>query len=75
MDLAQAANLVAIITPVSSWNRPGMVAIPLEDGRFTMTGCVHFLKDRYRKKSGELFLSMLMEEAAIYRFERNLQKQ
>ena len=40
-----------------------------------MTGCVHFLKDRYRKKSGELFLSMLMEEAAIYRFERNLQKQ
>ena len=52
-----------------------MVAIPLEDGRFTMTGCVHFLKDRYRKKSGELFLSMLMEEAAIYRFERNLQKQ
>ena len=75
VDLAQAANLVAIITPVSSWSRSGMVAIPLEDGRFTMTGCVHFLKDRYRKKSGELFLSMLMEEAAIYRFERNLQKQ
>lgn len=75
VDVAQSSNLVAIITPVSSWNRSGIVAIPLEEGRFPMTGSVHFLKDRYRKKSGELFLSMLMDEAAIYRFERNLQKQ
>ncbi|MGN0202170.1 MAG: LysR family transcriptional regulator [Candidatus Cryptobacteroides sp.] len=75
VDLAQASNLVAIITPVSSWDRPGMVAIPLEGGKYPMTGSVHFLKDRHRKKSAELFMSKLMDEAAICRFERNLQKQ
>ncbi len=59
MDLVQGTNMVAIVSSLAAYYRPNLVAIPFEDGRYDMLGCVHRLKDGYHKRAADLFLDML----------------
>lgn len=72
MDMVQSTGLATIISPIAVEYRPKLKTIPLEGGKFTMTGCVHRLKDGYRKHSSEVFLSALRDAASIERISGGL---
>lgn len=65
MDIVQGTNLVSIVSSLAVYYRPGLVAVPLENGGHDMLGCVQRLKDGYRKKSSEVFVEMLRDSAMI----------
>lgn len=73
MDIVQGTNLVSFISSLAAYYRPNLVAVPFAEGGFSMSGCVHRLKDGYRKRSAELFLDMLRDSAQMERIYRNLQ--
>lgn len=73
MDIVQGTNLVTVLSPLAAYYRANLVAIPLGEKGFPMTGCVHRLKDGYRKRSSEVFLDMLRESAQMERLCKNLQ--
>lgn len=72
MDLVQCTNLIAIVSTLATFYRPNLVAVPLEGANYTMTGCVHRLKDGYRKKSADIFLKLLHNSAQIERIVKGL---
>lgn len=59
MDLVQETNMVAIVSSLAAYYRPNLVAIPFENGRYDMLGCIHCLKDGYRKRAAGIFIDML----------------
>lgn len=73
MDIVQGTNLVTLLSPLAAYYRPNLIAIPLEDNAYPMTGCVHRLKEGYRKRSCEVFLDMLRESAQMERLYKNLE--
>lgn len=74
MDIVQSTNLLAISTPLPASERDGLAIVPLENGKYSMSCCVHRLKDVYRKKSAELFIDLLRDSASFERMEKNLAK-
>lgn len=72
MDIVQGTDLVSVMSSLATYYRPNLVAIPLQEGQFSMTGCVHRLRGGYRKRSSEIFLDMLRESAHIERICKNL---
>ena len=73
MDIVQSTNLIAVASSLASYYRPGLVAIPLEGGNYSMVGCVHRLKDGYRKRSADIFIEMLRDSAQIERICKGLE--
>lgn len=73
MDIVQSTNLIAVISSLASYYRPNLVAIPLEGGNYSMTGCVHRLKDGYRKRATDIFIKMLQESAQIEKISKGLE--
>lgn len=73
MDIVQGTNLISLVSSLASFYRTNLVAIPLEGGTHTMTGCVHRLKEGYRKRSSDIFLELLRESAQIERLSKNLE--
>lgn len=73
MDIVQSTNLIAIASSLASYYRPNLVAIPLEGGNYSMVGCVHRLKDGYRKRSADIFIEMLRDSAQIERICKGLE--
>lgn len=65
MDIVHGSSLLAISTPLPAVDRSGIVAVPLEDGRYKMSCCVHRLRNGYRKRSAELFLDILRDQAYL----------
>lgn len=65
MDILQSTNLVSVLSSLAVAYRPSLVAIPLEGVKKEMTGCIHTLRDGYRKNSVEVFLDMLRDTALI----------
>lgn len=74
MDIVQGTNLVTILSPLAAYYRQNLVAIPLDCESHSMYGCVHRLKEGYRKRSSEVFLEMLRESAQIERLCKNLEE-
>lgn len=72
MDMIQGSDMLAVGTPLPAADRDGIIAVPLENGRYQMQCCAHRLKDGYRKKSAEIFLEKLRESARFERFARGL---
>ena len=72
MDIVQNTSLIAIVSSLAAYYRSNLVAIPLEGGNYSMVGCVHRLKDGYRKRSAEVFLEMLRDTAHIDRISREI---
>lgn len=72
MDIVQGTNLITLVSSLAAYYRPGLIAIPLEEGGHAMLGCVHRLKEGYRKRSAEFFLEMLRDTAHIERLVREM---
>lgn len=72
MDIVQGTNLITLVSSLAAYYRPALVAVPLEEGGHEMLGCVHRLKDGYRKRSAEVFLEMLRDTAQIDRISREI---
>lgn len=72
LDLVQGTNLVTLVSSLATYYRPNLVAIPLKESSGRMLGCVHRLKEGYRKRSSEVFLEFLRESALIDRMSREV---
>ena len=72
MDIVQRTNLITVISSLASYYRTNLVAVPLAGGNYSMEGCVHRLKDGYRKRAADLFIEMLRESAQIERICKGL---
>ena len=73
MDIVQNTNLIAIVSSLAAYYRPDLIAIPLEGGNYSMVGCIHRLKDGYRKRSADIFVEMLRDSAKIEKIAKGLE--
>lgn len=72
MDIVQSTNLITVISSLACYYRTNLVAIPLEGGNYSMIGCVHRLKDGYRKRAADIFIEILRESAQVERICKGL---
>ncbi len=57
--------LVTILAEATIHNETGVVAIPLDIPDNEMAGCVHTLRNTYRKRSMQEFIRLLSESVAV----------
>ena len=72
MDIIQGTDLVSMVSSLAVYYRQNLVAIPIDGGSHAMPGCIHRLKDGYRKRSAEVFAEMLRDSAMIERICRSV---
>lgn len=65
LKLIRQSMLVTVLAEATIHNESGVKAIPLDIPDNEMAGCVHTLKDSYRKKSMQEFIRMLGESLAV----------
>lgn len=65
LELLRNSNMVSILAEATTHNKREVVAIPLDVPNNEMSGCVHVLKDAYRKKSMMEFIRMLGDSLAV----------
>lgn len=65
LELIRKSNLVTILAEATIHNASGVKAIRIDVPSNEMDGCVHMLKNTYRKHSALEFIRMLKESQAI----------
>lgn len=65
LKLIRQSNLVTILSEATIHNEPGIKAIPLDFPGNEMQGCVHTLRNTYRKRSMQEFVKLLSEANAV----------
>lgn len=65
LKLVRQTNLVTVLAEDSICYEHDITAIPLDAPYNEMTGCVHVLKDSYRKQSMKEFICLLSESLAV----------
>lgn len=65
LQLLRQSMLVSVLAEATTHNERDVKAIPLDVPCNEMAGCVHILKDSYRKKSMLEFVRMLGESIAV----------
>ena len=65
LKLIKQSELVTILAEATIHNERGVKVIPIDVPENEMEGCVHILKDAYRKHSAQEFIRMLSESNAI----------
>ena len=65
LKLIRKSNLVTILSEATIHDEPGVKAIPLDVEEYEMEGCIHTLKNTYRKHSALKFIHLLSESNAI----------
>lgn len=65
LKLLRQSQLVSVLAEATIHNEAGVKAIPLDIPDNEMAGCVHTLKDTYRKRSMQEFLKILSESMAV----------
>ena len=65
LKLVKQSNLVTILSEATIHNETGVKAIPLDFPENEMEGCVHMLKNVYRKRSAREFIRLLGESNAV----------
>lgn len=65
LKLIRQSRLVSVLAETSILNETGLKAIPLDIPDNEMAGCVHTLKDSYRKRSMQEFIKLLSESVAV----------
>ncbi|MCM1356346.1 MAG: LysR substrate-binding domain-containing protein [Staphylococcus sp.] len=65
LKLVSCSSLVGVLAEATTHNVRGVKAVPLDIPQNEMVGCVHTLRDSYRKRSMLTFVKMLSESAAI----------
>ena len=59
------SNLVTILSEATIYGEEGLVAVPIDAPGTQMEGCVHVLRDSYRKCSAIEFVKLLCESETI----------
>ncbi len=65
LKLIRQTMLVSVLAEATIHNESGVKAIPLDIPDNEMAGCVHTLKDAYRKRSMQEFIRLLSESIAV----------
>lgn len=65
LKLIRQSMLVTVLAEATIHNETGVKAVPLDIPENEMAGCVHILKDTYRKKSMQEFIRMLGDSIAV----------
>lgn len=65
LELVRQSNLITVLAEASVHNQSGVKSIPIDVSGNDMVGCVHTLKDSYRKRSMREFIRLLNESVAI----------
>lgn len=65
LKLVRSTNLVSVLAEATIHDESNVKAIPLQINDNEMTGCVHVLKDSYKKQSMQKFIKMLNESMAV----------
>lgn len=65
LELVRQGNLITVLAEASIHNETGVKAIPIDVPQNDMVGCVHTLRDAYRKCSMREFIRLLNESVAI----------
>ena len=65
LKLVRQSNLIAVLSETSVDEELGVKAIPIDVPNNEMKGCVHFLKDGYRKHSVQAFIRLLAESISV----------
>ena len=65
LRLIRQGSLVSVLSEATIHNERGVKAIPIDVPGNEMAGCVHTLRDSYRKRSMKVFIKMLGESMAV----------
>lgn len=65
LKLIRGSRLVSLLAEATIHSETGVRAIRLDIAENEMSGCVHTLKDSYRKRSMQEFIRMLSESLAV----------
>lgn len=65
LDIIRQTTLASVLAEATIHNESGVRAIRLDFPENEMNGCVHALKDVYRKRSMQEFIRMLSESLAV----------
>ena len=71
LKLVRQTNLVTVLAEDSIYGVCDVKAVPINVPDNQMSGCVHILKETYRKHSMQEFVRVLTESIAIKRFQNN----
>ena len=71
LKLVRQTNLVTVLAENSIYDVCDMKAVRINVPDNQMSGCVHILKDTYRKHSMQEFVRILTESIAVKRFRNN----
>ncbi len=65
LELIRHSNMITVLSEATIYNRTGIKAIPLELPGSEMEGCVHMLRNCYRKHSALEFIRLLRDSDAV----------
>jgi len=71
LKLVRQTNLVTVLAEDSIYDVRDVKAVPIDVPNNEMAGCVHILRDTYRKHSMQEFIRILTESIAVKRFQNN----
>lgn len=60
-------NMVSILSTLAVHLCPSLTAVPIEGIKRVMNGCIHYLKNTYKKRAATEFIKILHDNAAIGR--------
>ncbi|MCM1093586.1 MAG: LysR substrate-binding domain-containing protein [Bacteroides sp.] len=65
LKIIRQTRLVTVLAEATIHNETGVKAVPLDIPQNEMAGCVHTLRDSYRKRSMQEFIKLLSESLAV----------
>ena len=65
LKIIRNTSLVSVLAEATIHNESGVAAIPLDFPDNEMAGCVHLLREGYRKRSMQAFIELLSESIAV----------
>ena len=71
LKLVRQTSLVTVLAEDSIYDAHDVKAVPIDVQDNQMTGCVHIMKDAYRKHSMQEFIRLLTESLAVKRLQNN----
>ena len=71
LKLVRQTSLVTVLAEDSIYDACDVKAVPINVPDNQMSGCVHILKETYRKQSMQEFVRILTESIAVKRFQNN----
>lgn len=72
LELVRKSSLVSVLSEATIHNEPLLKAVHIDAPGSEMEGCVHVLKDTYRKRSAYEFIQMLNASDAVSEYRKDL---